>query len=213
MTAAASPTPRSGAAPRDIMGSDPMARWRRRSAIIKGMRIGFPVLMGGLVIALAGFFTASSIAVSHQKPRESSTAIKLVGARFLGRMEDGRSFLIGASQAMRSDTVMQQVVLSDPIMTLGAEGVAPSRITARTGIYDEGTRILRLSGDVRIDDGAGQRVATNDAIVDTRTGKITGNQGLVGDGPLGQVQAKSYDVDRDTGRIRMKGRVRTRIEK
>jgi lipopolysaccharide export system protein LptC len=55
-------------------------------------------------------------------------------------------------------------------------------------------------------------VATNDALVDTRSGRITGNDGLVGDGPLGQMQAKSYDVDRDTGRVTLKGGVRARLE-
>ncbi|MBI1404644.1 MAG: LPS export ABC transporter periplasmic protein LptC [Caulobacter sp.] len=204
MTAAAEPMPRS---------KDPMAAWRRRSAVIGVLRWALPALMGALVVALAVFFTLSSIAASKLKPRETSTEIRLLGARFMGRMEDGRSYLIGAGEAMRSDTVMQQVVLTNPILTLGGETGAPSRMTARRGVYDEKTRILRLSGDVRIDDGGGQRVATDDAIVDTRTGKISGDQGLVGDGPLGQMQAKSYDVDRDSGRVTMKGGVRARIEK
>ncbi|MDH4384951.1 MAG: LPS export ABC transporter periplasmic protein LptC [Caulobacter sp.] len=191
---------------------DPLDRWRRRSAVIRGLRWGLPVLMGLLILALAGYFAASSVMAARQKPRPSTTAIKLVGARFMGRMEDGRSFLIGAGQAMRSDSVMQEVVLTDPILTLGAETGAPKRMTAKRGAYNEKTRILRLSGDVRIDNGSGQRVATNDALVDTRSGRITGNDGLVGDGPLGQMQAKSYDVDRDTGRVTLKGGVRARLE-
>ncbi|MDO9336614.1 MAG: LPS export ABC transporter periplasmic protein LptC [Caulobacteraceae bacterium] len=187
--------------------------WRRRSAVIRLLRWALPALMGALVIALAGYFTLSSIQAGKQTPKVTQTEIKLVGARFMGRMADGRSFLIGAGQAARSDTVMEQVVLADPVLTLGGETGAPSRMTARRGVYDEKTRILRLSGDVRIDNGQGQRVATNDSIIDTRTGKISGEQGFVGDGPLGQVKANSYDVDRDTGRVTMKGRVRARIEK
>jgi hypothetical protein len=103
-------------------------------------------------------------------------------------LEDGRSFLIGAGQAMRSDTVMQEVILTDPILTLGAETGAPKRMNAKRGVYNEKTRILRLSGDVRIDNGSGQRVATNDALVDTRSGRITGNDGLVGDGRRAHVR-------------------------
>lgn len=193
--------------------ADRLAGWRRRSSVIRALRWGLPALMALLVVALVSFFVASSIAAGNLKPRESNTEIKLVGARFMGRMEDGRSFLIGAGQAVRSDTAMQEVVLTDPILNLGGETGAAQRMTAKRGIYNEQTRMLRLSGDVRIDDGAGQRVATNDAIIDTRTGKMTGDQGLTGDGPLGQVQAKSYDVDRETGRVVMKGGVRARIEK
>ncbi len=192
---------------------DRMNAWRQRSATIRVLRWLLPALMGVLILALAGFFTLSSIEEGRQRPKETQTEIKLVGARFMGRMEDGRSFLIGAGEAMRSDTVMQEVVLTDPVLTLGGETGAPSRMTAKRGVYDEKTRILRLSGDVRIDDGGGQRVATNDAIVDTRSGKVSGQEGLAGDGPLGQVSAKSYEVDRDSGKVTMKGRVRARIEK
>ncbi len=202
MTAAADPIPQ----PR-------MIAWRRRSAIIRLLRWALPALMVALVIALAGYFTSSSIRAGGQKPKITSTEIKLVGARFMGRMADGRSFLIGAGSAARSDTVMEQVVLTEPVLTLGGETGAPSRMTAKRGVYDEKTRILRLTGDVRIDNGKGQRVATNDSIIDTRTGKISGQQGFVGDGPLGQVRANSYEVDRETGRVTMKGRVQGRIER
>ena len=189
-----------------------MTAWRRRSAVIRVLRWALPALMGALVIALAGFFTLSSIQAGNVQPKVTQTEIKLVGARFMGRMADGRSFLIGANSAMRSDTLMQEVILTDPILNLGGETGAPSRMTAKRGVYDEKTRILRLSGDVRIDNGQGQRIATNDSIIDTRTGKISGQKGISGDGPLGQVQANSYDVDRDTGRVTMKVRVRARIE-
>lgn len=190
-----------------------MDAWRRRSAIIRVLRWALPALMGALVIALAGYFTLSSIRAGETLPKVTQTEIKLVGARFMGRMADGRSFLIGAGSAKRSDTLMQEVILTDPILNLGGETGAPARMTARQGVYDEKTRILRLSGDVRIDNGKGQRIATNDSIIDTRTGKISGQKGISGDGPLGQVQSNAYEVDRETGRVIMKGRVRARIEK
>lgn len=193
--------------------SSTMDAWRRRSAVIRVLRWALPALMGALVIALAGFFTLSSIQAPNALPKVTQTEIKLVGARFMGRMADGRSFLIGAGSAARSDTDMQQVILTDPILTLGGETGAPSRMSARRGIYDEKTRVLRLTGDVRIDNGQGQRIATNDSIIDTRTGKITGQSGISGDGPLGQVRANAYEVDRETGRVIMKGRVKARIEK
>lgn len=193
--------------------SSTMDAWRRRSAVIRVLRWALPALMGALVIALAGFFTLSSIQAPNALPKVTQTEIKLVGARFMGRMADGRSFLIGAGSAARSDTDMQQVILTDPILTLGGETGAPSRMSARRGIYDEKTRVLRLTGDVRIDNGRGQRIATNDSIIDTRTGKITGQSGISGDGPLGQVRANAYEVDRETGRVIMKGRVKARIEK
>ena len=64
---------------------------------------------------------------------------------------------------------------------------------------------------MRIDDGAGNRVATNDTVIDTRTGLAVGQQGIESDGPIGQVSADSYTVKDKGDRIEFRGRVRTRV--
>ncbi|MBV5331962.1 hypothetical protein JZU69_06340, partial [bacterium] len=81
--------------------------------------------------------------------------IRMVGARFQGRVEDGRSFLIGAREAARDEREPNRVTLVEPIMVVGAETATPRRLMAREGVYDEQTRLLRLTGEVRIDDGLG----------------------------------------------------------
>jgi len=135
----------------------------------------------------------------------------MVGARFQGRVEDGRSFLIGAREAARDARDPHRVSLTEPILVVGAETATPRRLMARTGVYDEQTRMLRLTGEVRIDDGLGNRVASEDTTIDTRTGVAVGQQGIVGDGPAGQVSAGSYGVSEKGDRVEFRGGVRTRI--
>ena len=103
------------------------------------------------------------------------------------------------------------VALIEPIMVVGAKTPTPRRIMARKGTYDEKTRLLRLTGEVRIDDGAGNRVATDDTVIDTRTGLAVGRRGIESDGPVGQVSADSYTVKDKGDRIEFQGRVRTRV--
>ncbi len=186
------------------------ARWERRRVLIRWMRVGLPAVMAVISLGLVGWIGASALRAPKAQ-RIEDPLIHMVGARFQGRLEDGRSYLIGAQVAVRDERSPQQVSLDEPIMVVGAETSMPRRIMARKGSYDEKTRLLRLTGDVRIDDGAGNRVATNDTTIDTRTGLAVGQKGIAADGPVGQVSADSYTVKDNGDRIEFKGRVRTRV--
>ncbi len=188
-----------------------IARWRRRSRTIGVLRIALPAAMALITAALVGVVGWRSATERPDATRETRTSIRLVNARFVGRVEDGRGFMLGARAAVRDEDVYQKVSLSEPILTIGAETAAPARVTARTGIYDERDRLLHLFGDVRIDDGAGNRVASDTSVIDTSTGKVVGDAGVLGDGPLGQVTAKSYSVEDKGDRMILRGGVRARI--
>lgn len=178
--------------------------------LISGLRRGLPVLMGVIALILAGMVTLSAIRAPHPV-KTDDPIIRMVGARFQGRVEDGRSFLIGAREAARDERQPNRVSLVEPIMVVGAGTATPRRLMARMGVYDEQTRLLRLTGDVRIDDGLGNKVASNDITIDTRTGTAVGQRGIEGDGPVGQVSADSYSVKDKGDRIEFRGRVRTRV--
>ena len=186
------------------------ARWERRRVLITNLRRGLPVLMGLITLALVAMVTISAIKAPHPV-KTDDPIIRMVGARFQGRVEDGRSFLIGAQEAARDERQPNRVTLIEPIMVVGAETATPRRLMARLGVYDEQTRLLRLTGEVRIDDGLGNRVASNDITIDTRTGTAVGQKGIEGDGPVGQVSAGSYTVKDKGDRIEFRGGVRTRI--
>lgn len=186
------------------------ARWERRLALIHALRRGLPTLMALIAAALVGLVTLSALQ-APQPVKSDDPVIRMVGARFQGRVEDGRSFLIGAREAARDARDPHRVSLTEPILVVGAETATPRRLMARTGVYDEQTRMLRLTGEVRIDDGLGNRVASEDTTIDTRTGVAVGQQGIVGDGPAGQVSAGSYGVSEKGDRVEFRGGVRTRI--
>ena len=106
------------------------------------MRVGLPAVMALIVLGLVGWVVASTL--QAPKPlRIEDPIIRMVGARFQGRTEDGRSFLIGARQAVRDEREANSVALIEPIMVVGAETPTPRRIMARKGTYDEKTRLLR----------------------------------------------------------------------
>jgi lipopolysaccharide export system protein LptC len=187
-----------------------MDRWRRRSGLIKTLRWALPAVMAAIALFLVGAVVVSGVKTSPQV-KAAQTAIRLVNARFLGRVKDGRSFQIGAINATRDEKNLNVVVLNEPNLTIGGETATPSRLSARRGEYDEVSRMLTLTGDVRIDDGAGRRLNSERAVIDMKEGKIVGREGISGDGPMGQFSAESYDVNQKDKKLEFKGRVRARL--
>ena len=186
-------------------------RWRRRSRLIRTLRVLLPAVMLAIVGLLGAQVVWKSLSEQPSAQREARTAIRLVNARFVGRVEDGRGFMIGAKQAIRSEDDYQSVSLIDPMLTVG-EGEGASRVVARIGNFNERDKMLRLRGDVRIDDGKGLRFLSQEAIIDTRTGKVVGQSQVQGDGPLGQLNAKSYSVEDKGDRLVFRGGVSARVE-
>lgn len=188
-----------------------MDRWRRRSALIKVLRWALPLAMALIAAFLVVMVVLSGVQSAKPQLRAAQTAIRLVNARFMGRVKDGRGFQIGAIGAMRDEKNLNVVVLNEPNLVIGGETVTPARLSARRGEYNEVTRMLTLIGDVRIDDGTGRRVNSERAVIDMKEGRIVGQAGISGDGPMGQFSAQSYNMDQKSKRLEFKGRVRARL--
>jgi lipopolysaccharide export system protein LptC len=136
----------------------------------------------------------------------------MVGPHFIGRDNQGRAFNLAARVAQRDDTDMQRVLLSFPVIKMDTDSGQPKTLTADKGVYDEDTRILRLSGHVRVDDSTASTVATNDALVDTRLGTVSGVSALNGSGPMGEIHAGSYSASEKGQVVNLRGGVHAQLK-
>ena len=190
-----------------------LQRWRRRSRVVRLARVLLPAAMLLIVAGAAGQAAWRTVSVGDRKPQESRAQIRMISPRFYGQSSDGRSFVITARSAVRDDADLKRVFLDTPTLTLGAGEAAPTRVNAKSGVYREDTMVLNLTGDVRMDDGIGYRFASQEAVVDTRTGNITGETSLQGEGPIGQVHSDAYSVYEKGDRIIFRGGVHARIDR
>ena len=189
-----------------------IARWRRRSRLIRALRIVLPIVIAVIAAALVGEVVWRNIVALPTPQKEARTAIRLVNAKLAGRVKDGRSFTIGAKQAIRDEHDYQSISLMEPVLIIGEGLPNEAQMSARLGSYNERDKLLRLRGEVRIVDGKGHRFASQEAIIDTQTGDVVGQSQVQGDGPLGQLNAKSYSVQDRGDRLVFKGGVHARIE-
>ncbi len=201
-----SPQDRIEADSRRVAGS--ASRWRRRSRRVILLRrvlpIGIAAAAGGAVLWIVG----QSILAGIEQRANRVNEIRLSNPMFHGQDAHGRAFVIGAEEAVR-DSRTGLYRLEAPLMRIEQPGGKATEMSAGRGVYDEDSRQLTLSRQVRIsDDGAGFRFTAPQAVVDTSTGVITGAEGIRGEGPLGTISASSYAISEQGGRIALEGPVR-----
>ncbi|MDO8900414.1 MAG: LPS export ABC transporter periplasmic protein LptC [Phenylobacterium sp.] len=183
-----------------------MARWRGRSRLIRRLRVILPVIIGVIVIGLTAMVVYNTVSGAAAAPEEADAPIRLVNPRFMGRDDQGRSFIISANSAVRDENDYQRVVLDRPAMVLDGEGLSPMRLSAQSGVFHEGDGVLRLQGDVSLNDQDAS-FDTGSAVFDTSTGVLEGEGLITGAGPLGEIRAKSYGVYDNGQRMVFKGGV------
>lgn len=127
-------------------------------------------------------------------------------------LKDGRAFLITAQRAERDAKDENLVRLVAPTLIRGYGEPQSTQATAKTGLYREAEHKLLLSEDVKIESAEGYTFDAPQALIDMRTGEVTGQSGIEGSGPNASTRANSYEVTDKGDRVKLQGRVRTRLE-
>jgi lipopolysaccharide export system protein LptC len=187
-------------------------RARAHSRVVMALRWLLPTLMLALFGLLGAFVIGQAVRAAAARPKEMPTQIRMVSPHFIGRDNQGRAFNLASRLALRDDVNMQRVLLTSPVIVMDVDSVHPKTLTADHGVYDEDTRLLRLNGHVRIDDSTASTVATDEAMVDTRAGTVSGASAFNGSGPMGKIQAGSYSATEKGQVLVMHGGVHAQLK-
>ena len=186
-------------------------RWRRRSRLIRTLRIALPASIGLIFAGLVGSVVWSTFNAQPQTARGGDEPIRLLNPRFIGRDDKGRAFVLTAQSATRDRLDYQRVVLAKPALVLDEKGPDELRINGADGVFHEQNGKLELAGGVRLSDTK-NIFDTATSLFNTRTGEVEGSGPIHGGGGLGEISAKSYAVYGKGERMVFKGGVRTRLE-
>jgi lipopolysaccharide export system protein LptC len=187
-----------------------IARWRRRSAVVRVLRIAAPGTIAAILLGLAASVAYNSMRSGSAAPTETNQPIRLLNPRFVGRDEQGRAFVITAASATRDPQEYQKVHLVRPALVIDEQGPDPTRITSATGVFHENTGQLEVAGDVRMSSSQ-QTFETATSQFDTKTGELAGSGPIHGSGALGEITAKSYAVHDKGARTVFLGGVHARL--
>lgn len=185
-------------------------RREKRLATVATLRIALPALAGVLVAACLAEITVRNL-MSPPSQGAGAETPRMLGPRFAGASRDGRSYAITGRDGVRDDKAEGRILISDPVLTLRTTAGKTTSMTAKAGAYDQAAGTMLLTGDVHGDNGLGGRFTAQQAVVDIRTGAVTGQKGLRAENAGGQVESDSYTVLDEGDRMIFKGGVRGRL--
>lgn len=180
---------------------------RQRSKLIAFLRRLFVGGAGASFAAVFVFLGLTAIqGVSSAGQYSSSEPLRMINPRFIGRTEQGGPYQLSAEFAERSPGENQPIELVQPVYRTEAGTI----MLAPRGVYDELAQTVIFDGEVLFSDRGGNRFTTPYMLVDLDAGTLTGRE-VTGAGPLGVLQADSYEL-RDSDRaLVLRGKVRGQI--
>lgn len=189
----------------------PRGKPRVHTRLVRVLRWVLPAIMAGMIATLVGFVILHAVRRQDAVQKDAQTPIQMVNPHFFGRDNQGRPYIISAQQAARDERSFQRVLLSQPSMILDVNGPNPSTVSADEGVYHEDTRMLYLKGNILANNARDSHFATDEAVVNTRTGMVTSPTSLNSSTSSGQLQANSFDVFDKGDRVVFKGGVHARL--
>ena len=191
-----SPTPEP-LAPHPLAGparAQAILRWRRRSRLIHFLRKALPAAIAGVGLLLVGWAGIGTVMAYLSDLTRAGAVIHMTNPRYYGQDEHGRNFVVSAREAQRSTRAAADIRLIEPNLKLAGDGGRSMQVTARQGVYDDPTHRVALQGDVHVTTGDGTTFRTQLALIDMRSGTVSGDSPVQGTGPLGQINASSYAI-------------------
>ncbi len=192
-------------------GPLPRGRPRVHSRIVRVLRVVLPLIMVGMIGLVAWFIVAHALARARASRLDVSAPIHMINPHFFGRDAQNRPYSLSAEEASRDPHSFQRVLLTRPRIQLNTGAPQPATLVSDRGVYQEDTRILTLIGHVQGVDAKGAKFASSQAVVDTRTGSVTGPKALVSDPTQGAIRSQTFDVYDKGDKVIFKGGVHARL--
>jgi lipopolysaccharide export system protein LptC len=186
----------------------------RHTKLVRALRVILALGILGLGGSVA-FFIAGSALNPHTQIETTMTGgqIRAVNPRITGRDKGGTPYVITAQSAERPETTADVTELVSPRLDFSSSGVdAPASIVeAARGVFDQAKRTLDLLNGVRFRTDNGYRFESEHARVFVDEGRVVGDRMIMGAGPLGSIQAQSFEIQNSGDRVVFTGNVVARL--
>jgi lipopolysaccharide export system protein LptC len=173
---------------------------RRHSRRVRLLRIAIPsaiALIGGVIFAMTYLNPArlfSRIPTDFGSLVVSGTKITMQAPRLAGVTRDSRPYELTARAAAQDLTKPDVIELTDIRAKLGMQDGTTVDLSARDGVYNSKTEMLKLNNDIVVTSSAGYRALLSEAVVDVRKGHIVSEKPVVVRSVRGTINANRMEV-------------------
>jgi lipopolysaccharide export system protein LptC len=213
MTQEATATP-----PRQVFAPQgPRALGLKYSRFVRLAKIALPLIALALVMVLVAWpqtqhqdssFRVSLAALPEGEAGESG----MTRARFVGTDAKDQPFFITAERAVPNDINPERITLDTLQADLTLNSGAWVSMLSVTGLYDRTQQSLTLQDGVDIFADNGFALHTASARIDLADGTANGTEPVRAQGPMGELNADSFRMERDGRRLFFEGNVRMTLQ-
>jgi len=179
--------------------SQQIAAVRRRSRVIRDLRIAFPAAIVALALLNVGWITVQTIINSMNLYSGNGDEQRMTNPLYFGQSDKGDRYRVSGLEAVRKGKDATFVTLKAPNITLRGDTDRQTRISAANGVFDQNTKLFTLTGHVVFQSGSSDfSLYTEKAIVDLGKSTLYGDKHVVGNGSVGHIEAESFVIS-DSG--------------
>ena len=161
---------------------------------IKVLRYVLMGLSAALVVVLIWQFMSDR--GGFDPVNDPTESVRMSNVRYSGRTSDGLPFYLIADTAIRRIKDRNTVILTNPILEfVRDEGVDTSSVIAKTGSYNDMSKILELRTDVYLETDDGNSCDTTHARIFNVEKRIEGDEAISCLGAFGTVIGQSYAIE------------------
>ncbi len=125
---------------------------------------------------------------------EAAEKLSMVNARYTGVDSHDRPFTLTAESVTKLGGSSDLVRLRSPEADMTTESGAWVALRANSGLYNQTTQRLKLTGSVTVFHDAGYEFRTTRAEVDLGSGTAEGDDPVEGQGPAGLIDAEGFRI-------------------
>lgn len=132
----------------------------------------------------------------YEPVNDPSESVRMSNPRYSGRTGDGLPFYLIADTAVRRRNDLDRVLLDRPVLDfIRDEGLGESTVIAKTGSYNDMTKVLELETDVNLETDDGNICDTIHARIFNVEKRIEGDKPIKCVGEFGTVTGQTYAIE------------------
>ncbi len=183
----------------------------RRTRTVGRFRVLLALAMAVLAGVVGAYILANAMSGEVAPAAGVESAIEMINPRFTGRDSNGSPYVVTADTASRRPESVSRTELANPKLVFEDRENPDSAVTAERGVFDRDANTLDLYGKVRFETDNGYLFETEHARVRTSEGVVMGDAPISGSGPMGALQAQSFQILERGSRVVFDGNVVARI--
>jgi lipopolysaccharide export system protein LptC len=187
----------------------------RYSRFVTVMKRALPIAAGALIAAVVAYSLVprqtDKMSLATQSVGTIANDLTMLKPRLTGTDKKGHPFLVTADAAVQDTANSRRASLSGVEADLTLDKGRWLNATAVHGFIDMNKSWLALSDGIAIYSDDGYELHTTRANVDLKKGLFHGPAPVTGHGPSGTLSADTFELDRSTSRLVLRGNVHMTI--